>query len=144
MFFFKQQLPPRFFEGKHTLDIGCGRNKLPGSVGLDQFPFSGVDVVSNLEQTLPFNDCEFDLVFANQLLEHISDLTGLLVEIHRILKPNGFLLAHVPYFRSSWAHNDPIHLRSFAIESLDYYFRGTWLNAVYRFIDISYALSKIS
>jgi SAM-dependent methyltransferase len=120
------------------LDIGCGRNKLKGSMGLDQYPFEGVDIVTNLEKPLPISDKTFDLVFANQVLEHVHNLTLLLVEIHRILKPGGQLLAHVPYFRSSWAHIDPTHIRSFTLDSLDYYVQDTWLYDNYRFCETSF------
>jgi SAM-dependent methyltransferase len=130
-----RKVPGNIFEGKRVLDIGCGRNKLNGSVGLDHNAYDGVDIVANLEGPLPVPDEQFDLVFANQVLEHVRELTPLLMEIHRILKPGGQLLAHVPYFRSSWAHIDPTHVRSFTLDTLDYYVQGTWLFDVYRFSD---------
>jgi len=134
-----KKVPADIFSGKRTLDIGCGRNKLNGATGLDQNAYEGVDIVANLEGPLPIPDEYFDLVFANQVLEHVSDLTPLLMEIHRILKPGGQLLAHVPYFRSSWAHIDPTHVRSFTLDTLDYYVRDTWLHDVYRFSDINFS-----
>jgi SAM-dependent methyltransferase len=124
------------------LDIGCGRSKYPGSIGLDQYRFSGVDIVSSLEKPLPFNDNEFDVVFANQVLEHIDNIVGLMKEIFRILRPGGCLIAHTPYFRSSWAHIDPTHLRSFTINSLDYFVVGTYCYENYRFFQPGF--SKIS
>lgn len=133
-----RKVPLGALQNKNILDIGCGRNKLKGAVGLDCSRYDGVDIVADLEGALPVLDETFDLVFANQVLEHVRELTPLLMEIHRILKPGGQLLAHVPYFRSSWAHIDPTHLRSFTIESLDYYVRGTWLFDVYRFSDNGY------
>jgi SAM-dependent methyltransferase len=134
-----KKIPEGIFEGKLVLDIGCGRTKLEGSVGLDQFKHEGVDIVANLEEPLPIADGEYDMVFANQVLEHVGDLTSLLSEIHRILKPGGQLLAHVPYFRSSWAHIDPTHVRSYTLDSLDYYVEGTWLYNEYRFMDESFS-----
>ena len=133
------KVPVDIFDGKRILDIGCGRNKLKGAIGLDQNAYEGVDIVANLEGPLPVPDADFDLVFANQVLEHVRDLTPLLMEIHRILKPGGQLLAHVPYFRSSWAHIDPTHLRSFTLDTLDYYVQGSWLHDVYRFSDTNFS-----
>jgi len=133
------KVPVDIFNNKRILDIGCGRNKLKGSIGLDQNAYEGVDIVANLEGPLPVRDADFDLVFANQVLEHVRDLTLLLMEIHRILKPGGQLLAHVPYFRSSWAHIDPTHVRSFTLDTLDYYVRDTWLHNVYRFSDNNFS-----
>ena len=41
------------------LDIGCGGRKR-GDVGIDLFPFKGVDVVGDLSISLPFRDSIFD------------------------------------------------------------------------------------
>src|SRR5205823_9983141 len=48
-------------------------------------------------------------------------------------RPGGFMVAHVPYFRSSWAAIDPTHVRQFTLTSFDYFAEGTYLNG-YRFI----------
>lgn len=126
------------FQGKKVLDIGCGRDKFPGAVGLDQMPLPGVDVVCDLNGELPFDDGEFEVVYSNQVLEHVPNLIGLIEEIHRILLPEGILVAHVPYFRSSWAAVDPTHVRNFTVNSLDYFAVGNLFNEGYRFSDISY------
>lgn len=120
-----------------------------GSIGLDHISLNDVDIIGNLENNIPFSDSAFDLIFANQVLEHIQDLTFLLEEIHRILKPGGQLVAHVPYFRSGWAHIDPTHVRSFTINTFDYYVINNWISDKFglgkirysridKFIDIGY------
>ncbi len=129
------KVPADLMKGKKVLDIGCGRKKLPGAIGLDRMQLPGIDVVADLNEKLPINDEEFDAVYADQVLEHIENLIGLMYEIHRILKPGGILLAHVPYFRSSWAHIDPTHVRSFTINSMNYFVKGTYLYYDYRFRD---------
>ena len=122
-----------FFAGRRVLDIGCGRKKLAGAVGLDRFPLPGVDVVADLDQGLPFPAESFDAVSANQVFEHVRDLVALVHEVHRVLTPGGVLVAHVPYFRSSWAHIDPTHVRAFTINSMDYFVAGTPTHRDYRF-----------
>jgi len=125
--------------GKRVLDIGCGRRKLPGAVGLDQLALPGVDVVADLSGRLPFADREFDAVYSDQVLEHVPNLVGLIHEIHRILVAGGIMVAHVPYFRSSWAAVDPTHVRQFALGSLDYFVKGTYAYEGYRFSDVGYS-----
>lgn len=124
------------------LDIGCGRSKYPGSIGIDHIAFPGVDIVSSLETPLPLGNNEFDIVYANQVLEHVDNLVGLVGEIYRVLKPGGKLIAHTPYFRSSWAHIDPTHVRCFTINSLDYFVEETYCFKNYGFI--SPGFSKVT
>ncbi len=126
-------------KNKKILDIGCGRKKLPGSIGLDQLHLPGVDIVADLGKTLPFKDGEFDVIYSNQVLEHVDNLIGLVEEINRILKPGGMLVAHVPYFRSSWASIDPTHVRQFTINTMNYFVRGTYEHTGYRFSEVSFS-----
>lgn len=130
-------------QDKKILDIGCGRDKLPGSVGLDHMPLPGVDVVCDLSERLPFENSEFEVVYSNQVLEHVPNMIGLIEEIHRILVPGGLLVAHVPYFRSSWAAVDPTHVRNFTLGSLDYFVEGSFAHEGYRFSDVSYSKIEV-
>lgn len=54
----------------------------------DRFKFKLVDA-----QNIPFEDCIFDLVIANNMLYHVSDKEKAFSEIRRVLKPNGYLYA---------------------------------------------------
>ena len=71
---------PARLAGKRILDIGCGRKKLSGAIGLDYVARPGVDVVSDLNKRLPFPDEEFEIVHSNQVLEHIPNMIGLMEE----------------------------------------------------------------
>jgi SAM-dependent methyltransferase len=44
-------------------------------------------------QDLPFEDCEFDCVVANWMLYHVPDLDRALVELRRVLRAGGTLVA---------------------------------------------------
>lgn len=45
---------------------------------------------------LPFADASFDLIIANNMLYHLTDLSTALTEIRRVLKPGGYLYATAP------------------------------------------------
>ncbi|MGH7453874.1 MAG: class I SAM-dependent methyltransferase [bacterium] len=55
---------------------------------------------------IPFNSNDFDLVYCNQVLEHVRYPAELLKEVHRVLKPNG-------YFVGSTSQLEPFHTYSF-------------------------------
>ncbi len=106
---------------KKKLDLGCGKNKIDGCIGFDILPLEGVDVVGDILKPLPFENDEFDVVYLNNVLEHIDDIAPVLKEIHRITKSTGKILIMVPYYNSPLAYMDPTHKRSFNYKTLDYF-----------------------
>jgi SAM-dependent methyltransferase len=124
---------------RRTIELGCGRKKLPGAIGVDREAYPGVDVVCDLNEGLPFQDASFEAVYSDQVLEHIPNLVRLIGEIHRILVPGGLMVARVPYFRSSWAAVDPTHIRYFSLNSLDYFVKGTYSFENYRFSEVGFS-----
>ncbi|MCH5138607.1 class I SAM-dependent methyltransferase, partial [Clostridiaceae bacterium UIB06] len=54
----------------------------------ERFKFKLVDA-----QNIPFQDCIFDLVIANNMLYHVLDKEKTFSEVKRVLKPNGFFYA---------------------------------------------------
>lgn len=57
----------------------------------------------NAETKLPFKANFFDIVSANQIIEHLLNIDLFIEEIHRVLKPKGYLLISTENL-SSW-HN---------------------------------------
>jgi len=94
------------------IDIGCGRNKLKGSIGIDFSSFSDADIVLNLNKDpLPFEDSSVDFVYSSHCLEHLS-LDGFLhiiSEIYRICKDSAQIFIKVPYFNGSVNWANPFH-----------------------------------
>lgn len=79
------------------LDIGCGTNRLvaayPGDgIGVDVFPWEGVDLVVKNTADLPYEDGEFDTVSIIASLNHIPNREEVLVEAHRILNNEGQII----------------------------------------------------
>lgn len=107
-----------------VLDVGCGDQKqMAGATGLDRVAAPGVDVVTDLESTLPFEASSFDHIFAVHVLEHIHDLLGLMRELHRVLRPTGVLHVLTPYWRHVNAVADPTHVRLMDAATLKYFTR---------------------
>lgn len=105
------------------LDVGCGTGA--NLEMLAQFgDASGVDVSSDalefckrrgltevkqgLAESLPFDDAEFDLATALDVVEHLDDDLAGLSEMNRVLKPGGRALVFVPAFRFLWGVQDDI------------------------------------
>jgi len=64
-------------------------------VAVDLIDSPLVNVVARAEQ-LPLADDYFDVAFCTQVLEYIPHPETVIAEIHRVLKPQGFLLLSVP------------------------------------------------
>jgi SAM-dependent methyltransferase len=64
---------------------------------------------------LPYPDNAFDRIIASEVMEHIADDEGVLVELHRVLAPGGTLAVTVPAWlpeRICWALSDQYHAPS--------------------------------
>lgn len=48
---------------------------------------------------IPFEASSFDVVLCNHVLEHVRDDIKAMSEIHRVLKPGGFSILQVPFFK---------------------------------------------
>ena len=92
------------------LDVGCGANKTPGAIGLDNNPRTAADVIHDLgDIPYPFADNEFDLVVSNHVVEHVPDVMAFIGELHRITRPGGRIKLLTPHYTNpDWA-NDPTH-----------------------------------
>ncbi|MDX6611409.1 MAG: hypothetical protein QOD75_595 [Blastocatellia bacterium] len=99
---------------KKVLDVGCGRNKHPGAIGLDSNPRTDADVIHDLGLTpYPFPDNEFDEVISRHVIEHVPDVMAFVSELHRITKPGGRIKIVTPHYSNpDWA-TDPTHRNHF-------------------------------
>ena len=64
-------------------------------VGSDLFAGPGVMSRFDIQKT-PFADQTFDVIICNHVMEHVSDDSVAMGEIHRILKPGGWAMLQVP------------------------------------------------
>ncbi|MEP0368636.1 MAG: class I SAM-dependent methyltransferase [Cyclobacteriaceae bacterium] len=47
---------------------------------------------------IPFGEAEFDMVFCNHVLEHVTDDRKVMSEIYRVMKPGGWGILQIPLF----------------------------------------------
>ena len=120
---------------ENALDIGCGPGRWLSSwlryakdvCGIDPFaenvtPNSLVEstrIISGVASELPVEDASADLVLALDVLEHIEDMPALR-EMHRALRPDGYVMITVPAFPWLWSFRDEDagHLRRYTRQSL--------------------------
>jgi predicted SAM-dependent methyltransferase len=85
------------------LDLGCGKNKKPGFLGVDCRKFEGVDVVADLSKgTWPWKDGSVDEVHCSHFIEHLTaaERIHFVNELHRVLKPGAPAHVIVPHWNS--------------------------------------------
>jgi SAM-dependent methyltransferase len=76
--------------------------------------------------TVTLTENSFDSAIANDVLEHIGDLTSAMTNILRLLRPGGIFNISVPYDMGLGAWQDPTHVRAFNERSWLYYTDWHW------------------
>ncbi|MFT7641943.1 MAG: SAM-dependent methyltransferase [Pirellulaceae bacterium] len=109
---FREMLLDRIQPEFSCLDYGAGRGNVAqmNFKGIAKF-VAGIDpeegvldnpyldegkILDLSDNIIPFDDNTFDLVFSDNVMEHIQDPMLVLPEIHRVLKPGGVYLAKTP------------------------------------------------
>lgn len=122
------------FKNAQLLDLGCGRGEFLDAFARLGFDAMGVDRegseksdagcpvrICNLEtDALPIANASVDVIFNKSVLEHVREITPLLRECERVLKPGGVMVSLVPDFRAQWRHfyDDWTHVRPFTLTGL--------------------------
>jgi SAM-dependent methyltransferase len=93
-----------------VLDVGCGVNKYPGSIGIDRNANTRADVLCDLDRfPYPFRDNSFDHVRAVHVIEHVSDVIRTMEEFHRLLRAGGNVYIATPHYTDFSSFCDPTH-----------------------------------
>jgi SAM-dependent methyltransferase len=134
--------------GERVLDLGCGAGRFVAALRDHGADPVGVELAAAaLERarrnvpgadlrclagdgSLPLEHGSVDLVWCSEVLEHVADTEHLLLEVRRVLRPRGRLLATVPFhgrvkgaliaLTAFERHFDPVgeHLRFYTRRSL--------------------------
>jgi SAM-dependent methyltransferase len=87
------------------LDVGCGEGVLVEEYSKQGYDITGLDLEYQSEHVIrgdirgtKFKDGSFDLILFLDVIEHLNydEQETALLEIHRLLKPDGMLLASIP------------------------------------------------
>jgi ubiquinone/menaquinone biosynthesis C-methylase UbiE len=104
------------------LDVGCGNNKTPGSIGIDFNAQTAADIVHDLNQyPWPLPDNSFERIACSHIAEHVTDFVRFVEELPRVAQAGGIVEITTPHFSSRFAHTDPTHLRYMSLFSFDYF-----------------------
>ncbi len=140
-------------KGQKFLEPGCGRgefleefNKLGlDCYGIDLSEYSGtmcpdVEVKKKVDlenDTWPFPDNYFDIIYNKSLMEHLRNPDRFLVEARRVLKPGGKIICLIPDWESNYKtyFDDFTHRTPFTSVSLSDIYKITDYNniKVYKF-----------
>jgi SAM-dependent methyltransferase len=93
------------------LNIGCGKSKMEGFVGVDLIKFDNVDIVADLRKRWPWEDGSVDEVHCSHFAEHLEarERVHFYNELYRVLKVGGKCTLIVPDGRSGRAYGDLTH-----------------------------------
>lgn len=95
---------------QRILDVGCGRNKRPGAIGVDRNPRTAADVLCDLDHfPWPFRDSSFDELYATHVIEHVADVIRTMEEFHRLVRPGGRVHIVTPHYTDFSSFCDPTH-----------------------------------
>lgn len=107
---------------ERVLDVGCGRDKLPGAVGIDANPRSDADIIHDIDvRPWPIADNSFTRVRAQDVLEHVEDFFGVMAEIHRVCVDGAIVDVRMPFMSSLNFATDPTHRRAGTSGTFDYF-----------------------
>lgn len=101
------------------LDVGCGPHCLPDAVGIDQFHFSGVDCVHDVNTApWPLENDRFDFVRCQHAIEHFSQVHTVVREMYRVCRDGALIQFKTPHYSSYASWGDPTHVHHFALASI--------------------------
>jgi len=107
-------LGPKDFLQKYSpngkrANLGSGpRTVHPDVLNVDLTSYPSVDLVADLTD-LPFEDGELDGALSTEVMEHIEDPDAVVREMHRVVKPDGYVYISLPFLYPFHASPSDFH-----------------------------------
>jgi len=131
-------------EQKIILDLGCGKKKREGAIGVDHSDRHDADIIHDLNVfPYPFESDFADEIYLDNILEHLDDPMRVMEEVFRISKKGNLVKVIVPYFRSLWAFIDPTHQNYFTVDSFAYYDPNHIICQRFDYTDTRFFVNKV-
>ena len=122
------------------INLGSGKDYKPNWLNIDILDRAEPDLVLDLGQpvalpheaptqmggTVRLEAGSLDLIYANNVLEHVPDLPMLMGNALKLLREGGEFSIEVPYEKALTAWQDPTHLRALNENSWVYYIEWFW------------------
>jgi SAM-dependent methyltransferase len=123
-----------------AINLGSGKDYKPGWLNLDILDRAEPDLVLDLGREVAWpveaptrgggvvrlEPGQFDVLYANNVLEHVPDLPRLMTNALTLLRDGGEFHIEVPYEKAPTAWQDPTHLRALNENSWVYYTDWFW------------------
>lgn len=106
--------------GMPAIELGGGIDPRAGWTACD---LEDAPITADLREKWPFEDGSVGAFRASDLLEHLPDKMHTMGEIHRCLRPGGWLLSMTPSAEGIGAFMDPTHVSYWVAPSFWYYTR---------------------
>jgi ubiquinone/menaquinone biosynthesis C-methylase UbiE len=108
--------------GEHWLDVGCGKDKIEGAVGIDRVRLPGVDIVADLNVLpWPVESSSVDHLVCKHVISHLNDFVATIEEMHRVVRPGGLVEILAPHYTSDNANTDPTIRTRAGIRTMNYF-----------------------
>ena len=98
----------RWFQQQGAAAQGCDGSQAMLELARENAPGCQFDR-ADLQAALPYPAATFDLVFCNQVLMDVGDISGTMREFARVVKPGGrlwFSIVHPAFFAGSWQRDE--------------------------------------
>lgn len=105
------------------INLGAGKDIIPGYVSCDKVKRPGVSMVFDMEKKFPFKDNSIEEIIAYNCLEQLSTprkFVEAINEIHRILIDGGRAIVRVPNVKDICAFQDVFDVLKFNEDSFSY------------------------